>query len=123
MSEEIDITGLNKAQLLAGLFNRARSQGWGFAVATDETMTVAQASAIIKRDRKYNEDLHYDYVAGRSLKIYLGGNTFDPSNYDRDNGQGAAQSVIEAVRGFPVPEEQPPEPIWQRLRSILHLNR
>ena len=116
-NEKIDIKGLNKAQLLAAFYNDASPQGLGFTVATDGNMTVTQASNIIKR----NKSLHFDYVGGRSLKIRLEGDSFDPWLYDRDNGKGAAARIIEAVRASPAPEEQPPVPFLQRLATKLHL--
>jgi hypothetical protein len=32
------------------------------------------------------------------MKVHIGGDEFDPWGYDRDNGDGAAQRVIDTLR-------------------------
>lgn len=79
MSEKIDIAGLNKADVLAALFNSFRPQGAGFL-------------------NVLTSDLYFDYVLGRVLKVDLSGDSFDPRLYDRDNGEGAALRTINALK-------------------------
>lgn len=42
--------------------------------------------------------LYFDYFVGRVLKVDLSGDEFDPWGYDRDNGAGAAQAVIDRLK-------------------------
>ena len=42
---------------------------------------------------------YFDYLKGRVMKLDLtSDDEFDPWGYDRDNGRGAAQNVIDALR-------------------------
>ncbi|MDI3102065.1 hypothetical protein QJ054_34070 [Streptomyces sp. AN-3] len=87
----IDISGLNKAKVLAALWNNAapplRPGVRNFA------MTSAEAAEIILR-----EGPGFDYLEDRILKAYIGDDTFDPWGYDRDNGDGLAARVIDRLR-------------------------
>ncbi len=89
----IDISDLDRAAVLAALFNGARAQGLGFLAHQDGDMTVEQAQAILDTGTTY-----FDYLQGRVMKVDLSGDSFDPWGYDRDNGEGAAQSVIRSLR-------------------------
>jgi hypothetical protein len=90
---DLDISGLDKAELLAGLYNRSKPLGLGFLEATQEDMTVDEARRIIQQ-----QGPRFDYLNGRVMKIDLGGDTLNPRGFDRDNGAGATQSVVQAIR-------------------------
>jgi len=50
-------------------------------------------------ERLLSQTTNFDYLQGRVMKVDLSSDTeFDSWAYDRDNGQGAAAEVIEAVR-------------------------
>jgi len=87
----IDISKLNKAEVLAGLYNASKVQGMGFLQAVDGEMTTEQAEAELK------ETHSFDYLHGKVMKIDLSDDEFEEWLYDRDNGQGAAQSVIDKL--------------------------
>lgn len=90
----ISIRGLDKAAVLAALYNRSRPQGMGFLHYDPKPMTVEEARALLPQ--KY-----FDYVKGRVLKVNLEKDKFDEAMYDRDNGPGAAASAVNEVReGF-----------------------
>jgi hypothetical protein len=89
----IDISDLDRAAVLAALFNGARAQGLGFVHHQEGNMTVEQAQAILDTGTT-----DFDYLQGRVLKVDLSGDSFDPWGYDRDNGEGAAHSVIRSLR-------------------------
>lgn len=101
MSDLIDLTGLGKATVLAALYNGARAQGAGFINYDPTPMEVNEATWLLKRQT------YFDYLKGRAMKVELSGDQLDPRLYDRDNGQGAAQRVINALRstGLVNPEE------------------
>lgn len=89
----IDITGLNKADVLAALYNASRPQGMGFMHYDPTVMTRAEAELLLQQYP------YFDYLKGRVMKVSLKSDTeFDERFYDRDNGDGAAQSVITALR-------------------------
>ena len=89
--EVIKISDLNKADVLAALYNAAKPQGMGFLQYDPQPMTQAEAAQIL------HETTDFDYLKGRVMKISLSGGEFDPRLYDRDNGHGAAQRAIDAL--------------------------
>lgn len=90
----IDISGIEKAKLLAGLFNASKQQGMGFLDPDGATpITEEKAAEIIKQ-----VGTNFDYLMGRVLKVDIGGDSLEEWLYDRDNGEGAAAAVIEKLR-------------------------
>jgi hypothetical protein len=105
--EDIDITGLGKAAVLAALFNASAPGGLGFLQAaygpTDLTIEQAQEciDAVRSSDPVSREtpDLYFDYLHGRPLKLELDGDYINPWGYDRDNGgEGSAKKIIDELR-------------------------
>ena len=89
----IDIKGLDKSALLAGLYNNSKPLGLGFMQADPNPMTEHEATQIIRE-----QGLEFDYLKGRVMKISLDGDTLNPWGYDRDNGAGRAARVVQAVK-------------------------
>ena len=87
----IDISKLDKADVLAALYNNAKSQGMGFLHYNPKDMDKTQAAALLE------QGTYFDYVAGRVMKIDLSKDQFDPWLYDRDNGEGSAARVINTL--------------------------
>lgn len=85
----ISIKGKSKAEVLAKLYNASRPLGLGFIHFESKDMTTDEAQAIIDSGQ-----LNFDYLKGRVMKVYLGGDELDPRLYDRDNGYGAAAKAI-----------------------------
>lgn len=102
----VDISGLDKAAVLALLFNASAPGGMGFLTAQfgPSVMTVEDAEYVIHDGDSPDPDfpqgnLSYDYLFGRPLKIDLEGDEFDPWGFDRDNGgTGTAQRLIDEFR-------------------------
>lgn len=93
MAEQVSIKGMDKAEVLAALFNASRQHGLGFLDRSGASdLTVEQARADIERC-----GLHFDYHRGRVLKVRIDGDQFWPGLYDRDNGPGAAARAIESI--------------------------
>lgn len=91
----MNIAGLDKAEVLAALYNGSRQQGIGFfneRGASD--MTLEQAREELSR----NENMYFDYLHGRAMKISLRDDELRTDLYNRDNGPGAAEAIIEALR-------------------------
>jgi hypothetical protein len=91
--DDIDIKGIDKAALLAALYNNSRPVGLGILNFDPNPMTKEEASEIIKKS-----GLWFDYLKGRVIKINLEGDTINKWGYDRDNGTGSAAKVIEEVK-------------------------
>lgn len=94
MSEKISLVGLDKAAVLAALYNASKPQGMGFIHYNPAPMTIEQAQHLLDQSpRKY-----FDYLAGRVMKVDLSGDELDTWCYDRDNGEGAAAAAIEELQ-------------------------
>lgn len=98
--QEIDISGLDEAAVLAALHNGSRAQGMGVLHDLHREMTVEEARAELAewpdvRDGKYR----FDYFHGRVLKVSFGnGKLRGAPLYDRDLGDGACERVIAQLR-------------------------
>lgn len=92
MSESINLKGLNKAEVLAALYNASKPLGMGILHFDPAPMRAEEAESLLKGQT------YFDYLKGRVMKVDLSGDELDPWLYDRDNGQGAAQRVIDSMR-------------------------
>ena len=86
----IDIQDLDKAKLLAKLYNDAQYIGLD---ANHQKMSVNDAQGVID-----DHGLKFETVGGRSLHIDLTGDTLDSTDYNRSNGYAAAESAVDTVR-------------------------
>jgi hypothetical protein len=108
----IDIKGLDKAEVLACLYNHSKPLGRGLLQYDPTPMTKEQAHEIIYGR---GDDCHamfggdirqgygpgtfnFDYLKGRVMKVDLSGDEFDEGLYDRDVGDGAAARAIQSLR-------------------------
>jgi hypothetical protein len=100
-SDEIDISGLDKAEVLAALYNASRPQGMGMLHFEKKGMTKEEAATYIGEAQAFDkahgdrERLYFDYLKGRVMKIDLGGDSMSTRLYDRDNGEGAAARALQ----------------------------
>lgn len=104
MSRTIDISGLDKARVLATLFNASKQQGAGFLQVEGEfQMTVDEAKVCLEGNhRKY-----FDYLRGRIMKISLKTDELNPTLYDRDNGLGSCEAALSSLLSIKSREENP----------------
>lgn len=91
MKKTVSLVGLDKASVLAALYNASKPQGMGFLHYTPEPMTREEAVALLE------ETEYFDYLKGRVMKVDLDGDELDTWGYDRDNGEGAAEHAIAAL--------------------------
>lgn len=100
----IDLTGLDKAAVLAALYNGSRPLGMGLFRSRLGDMSIEEARGYLNNPKLVpdyvlaNEYGCFDYLNGRPLKINISGDTLDPWGYDRDNGEGAAARIIANLR-------------------------
>lgn len=85
----INIKGINKAEILAALYNAAKPQGMGFLQYEPAPMTAEEAAQYVGGD--------IDYLKGRVMKVNLTGDSLDTRLYNRDNGEGAAERVFASL--------------------------
>ena len=86
--ETINIGDLNKADVLAALYNAAKPLGMGFMHYDPKPMTREEAQEYL------TGDCYFDYLKGRVMKVELRGDQFRSAFYNRDNGEGLAEYVI-----------------------------
>ena len=90
----MNISHLDKAEVLAALYNHSKQQGMGFIHARGyDSITVEEAREMLAAGQTY-----FDYVHGRILKVRLDGGDMKTALYDRDNGEGAAAVAIAAIK-------------------------
>lgn len=110
----VDISGLDKAEVLLALWKGSHAQGMSFLGL--ETFDIEDARKIIAESKS----MYFDYVAGHVIKCDLSGDTFNPRNYDRDNYEGAAEDVIDALRrGENIKETTPQQDATRCLLDML----
>ena len=86
---DIDISNMNKAEVLASLYNRSHTQGLGILQAKPGYMTTEEAQTLLDSGQTY-----FDYLHGKVMKVDLSGDSFSPRLYDRDCGEGAAEHAL-----------------------------
>jgi hypothetical protein len=110
MKNNINIAGLERAEILAGLYNEAKPIGVMKQVIKDpitpsaltksltENMTIAEAQEVIRKFTDFHV-IRIDHLNGRPLKIsFDNSDELDPYLYDRYNGDGGAAKVIQDIR-------------------------
>jgi len=88
----ISIVGLEKAAVLAALYNASRPQGRGFPHYEAAPMSTTEAKELLKHHT------YFDYIKGRVMKVDFGSSDLDTSLYNRDNGDGAAEAIIAGLQ-------------------------
>lgn len=92
----MDISHLDKAEVLAALYNGSKQQGMGFIHPRGQSpLSADEAQALLDRQGS----TYFDYLHGRILKINLSGDELDTRLYNRDNGPGAAEAAIAGIPG------------------------
>ena len=89
----MNIAGMNKAVILAKLYDSAQPLGLGFLHFTPEPMTIEQAQKLLDE----SDDKYFDYVKGRVMKISLASDEMRTDLYNRDNGEGKAESILATI--------------------------
>ena len=88
----MNIKGMNKAKILAALYNNSRQQGMGHLAANTGDMTEQDAQGLLDEGNTY-----FDYLHGRVMKIDLAGDELKTRLYDRDIGEGECERVVNSI--------------------------
>lgn len=98
---EIDITGLDPAEVLLALYQGTTELGLGFTQARTD-VTVDDAREVLtygSPDPGLSAPMRVDYMFGRPIKVSFGeSGVIDLRLYDRDAGDGAGRRAIESLR-------------------------
>lgn len=90
----VDITGLERAVVLAAAFNAARPIGTGaHEPAVGQQLTPARAEQLLAY---YGPELHY--LLGRRLDLDLTSDRVDPAAYDAANAPVHLADLVAALR-------------------------
>ena len=100
---EIDIKGLDKPTLFRELYNNAQVQGMGGLSAKPGPMSLDVAKDVFNTSSQF----YFDYVYGRVMKVDLSGDTLDPRLYDRDNGEGMCEFLVNRLKGLATSDDNP----------------
>ncbi len=88
----MNIKGLNKAKILAALYNNSRPQDAGFLQTLSGNMTEDIAQELLDSGQRY-----FDYLLGRVMKIDLSKDEMRTELYDRDIGEGECERVVKSI--------------------------
>lgn len=93
----IDITGLDKGEVVAALYNAAKPKGLGYlieAISHTDPMTLSEGQ------RWFNAHAggYINYLKGCVIKTDVSSDSIDERLYDRDNGEGTAARAIDGIR-------------------------
>src|SRR5437868_5478683 len=88
--ENVDIEGIDKEKLLWNLWKNSKPALF-FIVNKIEPTDYDQIKA------KKAVDGYIDCFCGKFIRCDLSGNSVDPSMYDRDNGQGSLNKVVQSL--------------------------
>lgn len=94
----VDISGLDKAEVLLALYDGSRVQGLSFMGLPDSRVTIDDCKKAIQELINQKRHLYFDYWNGHVLKVDITNDEFDPRLYDRDLGEGAAYRAIDELR-------------------------
>ena len=88
----VNISGLDKVEILRALYAKAKPLGMGFRAFVQGDLDYREAQETLEADS------YIDYLKGRAMKVDLSGDTLNTRLFNRDNGDGAAESAIEQLR-------------------------
>lgn len=85
----MDISKYNKAEVLAALYNNAKSVEIN---CPHRNMTKRNASDLLR------EKTYFECISGRMMKVDFSGDKLDTSSYNQYNGEGAAERIISQLK-------------------------
>lgn len=92
MSNTISIKNMDKAAVLAVLYNNSQPLGINILHYDPTPMTIDEAKTLLQQTTRF------DYLKDRVMKIDLSGDELLTSLYDRDLGEGAAARAIASIK-------------------------
>jgi hypothetical protein len=107
----IDITGVDRVELLRCLHNKTQALGMGVLHDIGRDMTYAEAKTIWEymsgtKDGAGDADaeVFFDYIYGRPIKVRIFKDILESEDlYDRDTYSGACQDIVDEIKTRPSP--------------------
>lgn len=97
MEETINITGIDRADLIAALYNGTKALGLGVLYDQPGGMTSDDVKGLI--GDMLDGDLDFDYFKGRPLKVRIvGDEILGVWLYDRDAGEGQCAKIVAELK-------------------------
>lgn len=91
---ELDIEGIDKLELLYGLWCNASYA----PVILASNIMLPSFDVEAARKKLASESAYFDYLNGSAIKTRIKGNTIDPYRYDHYHGLGKCARVIDFIR-------------------------
>ena len=88
----MNIEGKSKAAILAALYNASKPLGMGVFHYEPKDMTIEEAEELLKTQT------YFDYHKGRVMKIDFSKDELYTGMYNRDNGEGKAEEIINSLQ-------------------------
>lgn len=88
----VDIRGIEKSVLLKALWEKSKPASF---------FTLSRMNPPPMDQNEFNTALERgkaDYLSGRVIKMDFSGDSVEPSGYDRDNGKGSVQRIVDSLR-------------------------
>jgi hypothetical protein len=102
MATPIDVSDISPARLLAELFNAA---GQDVAAETEynvaNTMGQVGAQTLLNKTNFADKGEYFESIRGRTLRVTITGYRMRAYEYDKANGEGLAQSIVDNIRANP----------------------
>ncbi len=98
----LSYAGIDEAVLIHALYHGTQALGMGRLHDRPE-LTVDEIMEHVLGAEPLAPMIRFDYLAGRPLKTSIDtvAKTFTTRLYDRDAGEGAAQRIVDRLRGAP----------------------
>jgi len=88
----VDISGINKKVFLESLWENSKPASFFTSSGiTPPPIDKGELEDSLKNGKA-------DYLSGRVIKMNFSGDTVDPWGYDRDNGTGSVQKIVDEIR-------------------------
>jgi hypothetical protein len=93
-SEMVDVTGIDRKELLEALWNNAQPAAFYILQNIDPPPFKLESAM------KTTHGTYVDYACGRCIKadVFRKEDVIDPRLYDRDHGEGAFQRVVDSLK-------------------------
>lgn len=90
----MNISHLDKAEVLVALYNGSKQQGMGFMHLDGRQSMFFKEEA----EELLKQTIYFDYLHGRVMKIDLSGDELATYLYNRDNGSGAVEKILASLK-------------------------
>lgn len=91
-TNRIYVADIDRTELVRALWKNAKPAAFFESSELAPTLNEKELDKEVARGKKI------DYLSGRAIKINFQGDSVDPSEYDKYNGQGSFQKVVDVLK-------------------------